>query len=134
MDAQRLQVLLISAREDDLAATRDLLGLLGVGVDLHRARGADDALRFFSPDGGIPGAAAPDLVLLDLALAGDGALAVLKALRDHPGPARTQVVAITDDDDAAELEMIAPFPIHDTARRPFDRITFERVIAYFGEL
>lgn len=136
MDAHRLQVLLVSSRDDDLDSTRELLAQLGVGVDLHLARDGAEGVQFLANEGPYTAAAAPDFVLLDLGLPNDGAVAVLEALRDGETPARAQVLAIIGEnaDADGQLEAIEGFPIHDTVQRPLSAHDLQRAVAYFGEL
>jgi CheY-like chemotaxis protein len=134
MDAQRLQVLLVSAHEDDLERLQAILADTGVGVDLHVARDGAEGVSFLRQEGPFEGVVAPDLVVLDLSLPDQGAVGVLRAVRDDEGPGRVQVLAVAGDDEEAQLDAVAEYPLHDTARRPLEAGALRRAVAYFGEL
>ncbi|MFL5843388.1 MAG: hypothetical protein ACJ762_01760 [Solirubrobacteraceae bacterium] len=134
MDAQRLQILLASGSEADLESVGRGLAATGAAIDLHLARDCSESAAFLRQEGRFAGALAPDVILLDDALAGGGALPVLDIVRDTPELEHIQVVVILGDDADATHEAFAAHRIHDTVARPIDDETLLRVVGYLTEL
>jgi CheY-like chemotaxis protein len=133
-DVQRLQVLLVSAVQDDVEALRRLFAESGGAVDVHVLADAGEAIAFLRASGPFEGAARPDLALLDLDVADDSPLALLDALRADPELERLPVIAIVGDHEAAQLEAVEGYRLHEFVRRPLDADLVGQVVSYFNEV
>ena len=86
MHGRPVRVLIV----DDYAAARKLFarGLAGHGMQASEAADADEALA-------VAAATKPDVIILDLFLAGSSGLEVARALRNHPLLAPTGMIALS---------------------------------------
>jgi two-component system, chemotaxis family, response regulator Rcp1 len=91
------RLLVVEDSESDIELLREALSDTEPAIALDVVRHGEDALSFLRREGEFSGAAAPDLVVLDLNLPRMGGFEVLRALREDVDPRlrRLPVVVFT---------------------------------------
>jgi excisionase family DNA binding protein len=100
---------------DDDGNIRQLLRdlLQGAGYRVQTAAAAEEALESILET-------APDLVITDLALPGEGGAALTRALRTDPSLAQVPVIAVTGQDGEERLREVSRAGADLLVRKPFD--------------
>ncbi|WP_430503625.1 response regulator [Haloparvum sp. PAK95] len=122
-------VLLICDDEDTVPRARVAFESAETDTALQLARSPEEALARLRGCGQYEGAALPDLVLLDLDMAGESAYETLDAIRDDPGLKRLPVIALTTSPDREEVVRSYEAKANACMRKPTDEESFAEVVA-----
>lgn len=132
---EQLQLrVLVVAGEDAGGQVADALARTGGAIELHPLDEASAALAFLRAEGPYGGAPRPDLVVVDVDLNGDDALAVLHLLADDEGLRQIPVVALVSNGEGPLPPELEGPRIHEVLVKPLQGDELRSAIWYLGEV
>ena len=126
-----MHIVLIEDNAADRRLIEEALAETALDTVLHWLPSGEQALAFLRREDGHAAAPAPDLVLLDLNLPGQGGPEVLTAIKHDPQLLHIPVVVLTSS--SAQKDVMAAYDAHANAYmvKPDD---FEHFVTAVGEL
>lgn len=130
MSVRPLAVLLVDDSPEDREQIQRLLGQLPFAIQLAVVEDADTALEVLRGDGDYESASAPDVVLLDLEMAGSDGRGLLAELKDDERTAGIPIIAMADRESPADASRASELGVHGFVFKPLSADEFMQVVSF----
>lgn len=121
------QILVVEDSKPDVYLIREAISSAGVRAELHIVHDGHTATEFIDAVDRDPGAASPNLVLLDLNLPKKNGDEVLKHLRQSPRCQNAQVLVVSSSDAPRDRGAVEMFSIAGYFRKPSEYDAFMKL-------
>jgi len=128
MQTGKMQILVVESECAGGSLTGDALKAVGCTDGLHRVSDGSDALLYLRQQGKYVHADIPDLIFIDLSLAKDSGLEVLRAIKSTPALTHIPVVVASGSDDPDTVRAVYARNGNCFIRKPGEFSQFQHAI------
>lgn len=125
---ESIDILLIEDDRGDIRLIQEAFEITESTLSIHPVTSGEDAIAFLRQHAAERSRSLPDLVLLDLDLAGDDAYAVLEAIRNDHLLALLPVLMLTSSEDSEDVQRCHNVTANAYLKKPDDPGEFVSVV------